>query len=159
MKKKIDRSDRDYKNQGFKFEVVIANRFNLRRDGRNGHTDLLDENGRRIECKFFALKPATAKSNAVFGLAHGFVANKTESLDHQLQRYCRKFDRLCIGFGPSAEEAEILWFSRKEAYEWLLPRLSYKNGSEEIRFCHGGDLKPGRVAQRMRKLEEAGYII
>lgn len=156
---KINRSNKSYKNQGFQFEVVIANRFNLRRDGRNGHTDLLDEQGRRIECKFFQLKDATAKSNAVYGIAHGFVANKEEPLDEQLRRYCRKFDRLCIGMGADAETAEIVWLTRKEAFEWLRLRYSYKKDSDEIRFCHGGTCAPGRVAQRMRKLEEAGYII
>lgn len=146
------------KNNGWAAEHYAAIVNGFRRDGRPGKTDLF-EGGRRIEVKFFTVKPATAKKNAEYNSAHGFKANKSEPLLDQLTRYCRKFDALLVGVGENPQTAEYQLLTRKEAFEFLSKRFSYKNGSDEIRFCWGGKSLESRLEGRLNTLRKHGYII
>lgn len=148
----------DSRNNGWAAEHFAAIVNGYRRDGRPGKTDLFD-GSRRIEVKFFTIKPATFKKNAEYNSAHGFKANKTEPLLDQLKRYCQKFDALLVGAGEDVQSAEYQLMTRKEAYDFLSKRLSYKAGSDEVRFCWGGKSLESRLEGRMNTLRKHGYII
>lgn len=142
-------------NNGWAFEAhqSIENAFK-RRGGLN-QTDLLDGH-KRVECKFFTVKPATAKKNAVYNSAHGFEANTYEPLLDQLKRYTLKADYFLIGVGPSPADCATFVLTRKEAYEFLSGRLQY-SATYGIRFCWAdSESKRGR---RFNTLREHGYII
>ena len=145
------------KNNGFAAEHYLAIKNSMRRDGRAGKTDLFD-GARRIESKFFTIKPATAKKNAEYNSAHGFDATKDKPLLEQLKRYCNKFDALVIGWGENPENAEYDVLTRKEAYEFLAKRLQ-NSTTYGIRFCWGGKSLESRLEGRYNTLRKNGYII
>ena len=143
------------KNNGWAFEAHQALENEYRRRGGLGQTDLLNEH-KRIECKFFTIKPATKGKNAVYNSAHGFEANKTQPLLEQLKRYCAKADRFLIGVGPTPDDCFVFELSRSEAYEFFAARLQY-SATYGIRFCWSGN--ESRREGRYNTLRKNGYII
>lgn len=154
------RKSSTYKNQnGHAFEAYVAELKGWRRDGRPGHTDLFDGK-RRIECKFYTIKPPTAKKNAEYNRAHGIKANKEKPLVEQIRAYCRKYDSFCIGSGEDGTNpAEFFELNRTEAYFFFILRLQYANNNngEEVGFCYGGKTLASRVWGRNDSIAKHGY--
>lgn len=146
------------KNKGFAFEAKMALIRKWKRDGRAGSYDL-SHGGKIYECKFFTIKPATAKKNAEYNSAHGFEAKKSISLYKQVQDYCATFDVLIVGYGESVENCNMLTMKSEEAVDWLYKRLQHKAGSKEVRFCWGGKSIESRYPARLAKLKAEGYTL
>lgn len=156
MSRKNNRELLSSSNNGWGFEAAMAIMKHWKRDGRPGSYDLTNKN-RVYECKFFTIKEATAKRNAVYNSAHGFKAKKNVSLHKQVEDYCHGFTHLLVGYGESVENFEYFVLTSEEAVEWLYKRLQHKANSDEIRFCWGGKSLESRYPARLAKLQKEGY--
>lgn len=144
------------KNKGFAFEAKIALQRKWKRDGRPGSYDL-SHGGKVFECKFFTVKPATAKKNAEYNSAHGFPAVRSRSLREQLEEYCATFDTLIVGVGENVESCEVFSMKSSEAVEWLYKRMQFNKQEDGVRFCWGGKSIEKRYLTRFAKLKAEGF--
>lgn len=148
-------------NGGYAMEAILALEKHCKRDGANGHEDLVVK-GKKVEVKYFRVAPAVKDANgktikkAVYNSCHGFTPRKDRSVKKQLWTYCKGFDYFLICHGPTPEEAEIVKMAPEEAYEWLLPRIQY-SATYGIRFCWCEKLREDNMAKRFATLEAEGY--
>lgn len=152
-------------NNGFTFERWVAEKLGGVRDGRAFQPDVIvtTEDGGEItiECKFFVMKPATFKKNAVYNRAAG-IDLYSKDLAREIGNYCKGFDFLAVGTGDfetSNEPEDFELIPSEKAFDWLMERVSSK-GSDAIGFVYKAETeKSGGTARRIATLRKNGFII
>ena len=146
-------------NAGLRFEIALAERYGWTRDGRPGHVDLIDGEGRVVECKFFTdyIKGFDRKMYP----AHLPAFDKSRPVLKQLWEYCQTFDRLAIGHGDIDGDYTVEFIDDREgAYSFIAARLQAKGDDLELRIKYkSGTTKSGGDERVKNTLRKWGWII
>lgn len=146
---------------GTTFEMFIAEQLGGEHDGAPGQPDVVLEDGRKVECKFFTRKINVKTGKHIYNYANGFLVQRKDALLRDLLAYCKGFDLLAVGRGDfgDSDTCEYQLLTREEAFEWLAARILAK-GKEAIRFAFEAEtVKPGSIDQRLRRLQENGFAL
>lgn len=146
-------------NAGLRFEIALAEKFGWTRDGRPGHVDLIDDEGRVVECKFFT--DYMQEFDRKMYPAHLPAFDKSRPVLEQLREYCQTFDRLAIGHGNLDGEYTIEFIEDREtAYNFIAARLQAKGDSLELRIKYkAGTTKSGGDERVKSTIRRWGWII
>ena len=146
---------------GATFEVFVAEQMNGTRYGGIGQPDVVLEDGRKVECKFFTRDYNANTGKYIYNHANGFtVRNRTALLD-DLRNYCKGFDLLAVGTGNFKTKDSCDWelMTPAEAFDWLAERI-LANGKKAIRFAFEAEpARGGSTDKRLATLHRNGFAL
>lgn len=149
------------KSNGTLFEEAIAERLGGTRYGGKGQPDVVLEDGRVLECKFFTRSFDRKSMHAIYNYANGFVVRNREALLADLRAYCDTFDVLAVGIGDirGGDGFDVEYIDSDKAFQWLAARI-YAKGAKEIRFGYDADTtKAGGDESRLNTLAKHGFAL